>query len=222
LLVLRITKYLEKWKSKSNLTQQFISQMTKRKTILLFCSVYLRYIRSKEPFVTSSGQEEVKMASFPCSPITNRKPNISLVEETRARRHDYLETNLDESLDFVTANRNAARDNEEDLETELSKSDTGFEEGEQLEHIDDDDDDDDNDDENNDNSDREQRDDGGFAGGQPMSKTMSTADMENYAVHPNAAPLQRSNTLPSQLVGSIILVNLTVHKHLNASVGKGF
>jgi hypothetical protein len=162
--------------------------------------VYLRYIRSKEPFVTSKGPEEVKMASFPCSPITDRKANTPLAEENKLRRYGYLETNLDESLVIVSTNRSEASDMEEDLETEVSKSDTGFEEGEQFEHIDDDADED----HDIENGESEHGEEGGFAGGQPMSKTMSTADMERYAVHPNISPLQRSNTLPSQLVRKTI------------------
>ena len=96
-------------------------------------------------------------------------------------RRGYLETDLDSPQ-----TRGSEAGDTDDLDTELSKSEGGYDEGEGDVAEEED----------------EGSEGGGYAGGHGVSKTVSTAEMGHYGGDQTTTPprLQRSNTLPSQLV----------------------
>ena len=101
--------------------------------------------------------------------------------EEDERRRGYLETDLDSPQ-----TRGSEAGDTDDLDTELSKSEGGYDEGEGDVAEEED----------------EGSEGGGYAGGHGVSKTVSTAEMGYYGGDQTTTPprLQRSNTLPSQLV----------------------
>jgi hypothetical protein len=156
--------------------------------------VYLRYIRSADPLTASRDRQEANVAAFPCN---------SSREEVARRRYGYLETNLDLDSESSSSREEAEQQGAADG-THLSVSETDVEEEEPHSEQ-----------ENNveegsekvgvkkeerEGDLKEQEDEAmRFADGHMVTKTVSTAEFETCS-GPPFTHLQRSNTLPSQLV----------------------
>ena len=169
----------------------------------MWSSVYLRYILSEEPLVTARHREEVtnpaSTSSFPCTSARDEQ-----VGAGDRRRYGYLETNLDEDLtgqdesiigqeEFLHKDESTGRDESTELaqrqvqNDELSVSETALEVEEEDEA---------------DDSGEEVEEITRFAVSQPVSKTGSSTELEEGG-RP-LSQLHRSNTLPSQLVSSLL------------------
>jgi len=146
--------------------------------------VYLRYIHSAEPLTNSSSLR---------SGDTNPSDQSSgLEQEVGRRRHGYLETNLDQELDEEEEESRGGVDpaEQEEIDSDLPVSETAVEGEEEDEG----------------EGQGEEEEGVRYAASQPVSKTVSTTDMEAMEDHLGrpVSRLQRSNTLPSHLVSDNI------------------